>query len=74
MDRTTLDALGITSVGDPRQLQVFGNGVKGILPQENAVERPIDLIENPIWVRGESDGVFDSDDYLLFYGVGPHEE
>ena len=74
IDRGTLDALGVGSIADPRQIQLFGNGVKGILPQENSIERPIDLIENAIFVSGESDGSFDQNDHILFYGVGPHKE
>ena len=73
IDRSTLDALGIGEINDPSQIQIFGNAVQGILPQANAEERPIDLIENPISVVGEEDGSFDASDYILFYGLGPHK-
>ena len=32
--------------------------------------RPNDLVENAIFVSGEGDGKFDSEDYILFYGRG----
>lgn len=74
LDRNTLDVLGVPSSIDPRKLSIFGNGIKGILPQANSVARPQDLIENSIFISGESDGSFDQTDYILFYGVGPHLE
>ncbi len=74
IDRSTLDALGIGAIEDPSTIQIFGNGVKGELPQANEENRPIDLIENAILVSGETDGSFDPSDYILFYGVGPHKE
>lgn len=74
IDRNTLNALGVSSSIDPQQISIFGNGVKGILPQANAESRPEDLIENAIFISGESDGSFDQGDYILFYGIGPHKE
>ena len=74
IDANTLAALGITGSFDPRKIKVYGNGVKGILPQSNAEIRPIDLLENAIFVSGESDGSFDDNDYVLFYGTGPNKE
>ena len=57
---------------DPRTLRLYGNGGK-MLPQSNTAERPVDLIENAIWVEGESDGRFDPADRILFYGQNPDE-
>lgn len=51
---------------DPRNLAIYGNP-GGMLPQSLSESRPNDLIENPILVSGESDGVFGESDYLLFY-------
>lgn len=51
---------------DPRNLAIYGNS-GGMLPQSLSEQRPADLIENPILVSGESDGVFGENDYLLFY-------
>lgn len=63
--------LGIENLDniDPRNIQIFGNG-GGMLPEMINENRPDDLIENPIFIRGEGDGNFNSDDYILFYGEG----
>ncbi|MEM6642055.1 MAG: type IX secretion system sortase PorU [Bacteroidota bacterium] len=74
ISRSTLDALGISNIGDPTEIQLYGNGVKGELPQENSAIRPVDLIENAILVEGQEDGRFDDNDYILFYAVGPHKK
>jgi hypothetical protein len=55
---------------DPRNIRIFGNG-GGILPESNALFRYDDLVENPIQVVGEEDGVFNQSDYILFYGESP---
>lgn len=66
-----LQAIGLHPAGiDPRKLRLFGNG-GGTLPESNAVSRYDDLVENPIVVVGEADGVMDPGDYILFYGQGP---
>ncbi len=56
---------------DPRTIQLYGNG-GGILPESIAADRKDDLEENAILIVGEEDGRFDPEDYLLFYGEGPH--
>ena len=66
-----LTDLGIdVSKVDPRQIRIYHNG-GGVLPEMNASSRPDDLVEVPIYVAGESDGRFDNNDYVLFYGRGP---
>lgn len=55
---------------DPRKIRLFGNE-GGMLPQPNGSERPEDLTELAIFIKGEDDGVFNADDYILFYGQGP---
>ncbi|MEI6123944.1 MAG: type IX secretion system sortase PorU [Bacteroidota bacterium] len=66
-----LVALGISPGQiDPRNIRVYGNGGK-MLPENNATFRYDDLLENSIYVFGESDGKFDQGDYILFYGQGP---
>ncbi|GJM34310.1 MAG: peptidase C25 [Saprospiraceae bacterium] len=55
---------------DPRTIKLYGNG-GGMLPVYSEAERYDDLIENHIHIEGESDGSFDQNDYLLFYGQGP---
>ena len=73
VDQNDFAALGLSPGSiDPRTIKVHGNG-GGMLPQ-TAGEHPYDdLVENPIWVSGEGDGSFDSGDYILFYGHGPHK-
>lgn len=55
---------------DPRHIRVYHNG-GGVLNEINSLSRIDDLTELPIVVMGESDGKFDSDDYVLFYARGP---
>lgn len=72
IDRAFLQQMGIAVDDlDPRKLAIYGNAHNGALPQANDAERPKDLIENAILVHGESDGKFDTDDYVLFYGKSP---
>ncbi|MFB9865477.1 type IX secretion system sortase PorU [Rufibacter immobilis] len=72
LDRAALQAMGINVQSlNPRHLRLYGNG-GGMLPQANTSPRADDLVENAIWIEGEQDGSFDSNDYLLFYGQGPH--
>jgi len=74
IDRSYLEILGFNpSSIDPKRLAIFGNGVKGALPQSNGTSRPFDLVQNAIVISGEDDRSFDSQDYLLFFGVGPHK-
>lgn len=56
---------------NPQNFRVYGNG-GGMLPYDNSEFRYDDLQENTIYVEGEADGSFDADDYVLFYGQGPH--
>ena len=54
---------------DPRTIKIYGNGGK-TLPLLNAENYYFDPPENAIQVIGEEDASFDSDDYILFYGIG----
>ncbi|MBY0487167.1 MAG: type IX secretion system sortase PorU [Flavobacteriaceae bacterium] len=54
---------------NPAKIQIYGNGGR-MLPLSNNVYYPNDLEENAIQVIGQSDGSFDSDDYILFYAEG----
>lgn len=58
---------------DPRTLKLYGNA-GGMLPQANTTARPNDLVENAIIVQGESDGVFNASDFILFYAQGPNAQ
>lgn len=72
--KITFDALRKSGLDpastDPRKIRMFGNE-GGMLPQANSAERPHDLSELAIFIRGEADGIFNSDDYILFYAEGP---
>ncbi|MEM6395328.1 MAG: type IX secretion system sortase PorU [Bacteroidota bacterium] len=52
---------------DPRQIRLYGQG-GGMIPEVVGDEFPDDLPEQPIWISGESDGNFDGDDAIYFYG------
>lgn len=56
---------------NPQNIKIYGNG-SGMLPQANNVMRAKDLMENAITVEGETDGRFDNQDFILFYGQSPH--
>ena len=67
-----LQNLGINmSAINPKNIRIYGNG-GGMLPELNSVQRPDDLVENAVYVQGESDNVFNTNDYVLFYGKGPN--
>lgn len=72
IDKAFLESCGIdVSSLNPQHINIYGNG-DGRLPELNSKPRTDDLAKNAIYIEGESDGVFDEDDYLLFYGWGPH--
>lgn len=56
---------------DPKTIQIFGNG-QGVLPEAVDFEQIDDLAENAIYIEGEGDGVFNTSDYILFYGNSGH--
>ena len=73
IDNNILSQLGIkTDSIDPRNIKIYGNGGR-ILSEKNADFKYDDLIENAIYVSGENDGVFDNEDFILFYGKGTHQ-
>lgn len=55
---------------NPKNIRLYHNG-GGVLPVINGEKRNDDLVEIPIYVSGESDGSFDSNDYIIFYARGP---
>ena len=70
LDRAFLQSLGIDpNVVNPQQINIYGNGGK-MLPFDNTEDREDDLVRNAIFVAGEQDGSFDSNDYILFYAQG----
>jgi hypothetical protein len=70
IDASYLSAAGIaTGSIDPRTIKIYSNGGKELDEDVNA-SRPSDLVENAIYIEGESDGQMNSGDYILFYGNG----
>ena len=70
ISRSTFSSFGFDPGGvDPRTIKIYNNGGK-VLPENVSADKPDDLVENSILVIGESDGQFDTDDYILFYGRG----
>jgi len=69
ISRSFLGSLGLNTNVDPRKIKIYGNGGR-MLPLLNSEEYPMDLTENAIQFIGENDGVFDSQDYILFYAEG----
>jgi hypothetical protein len=57
---------------NPDHIHIFGNAM-GMLPENNSVPRPDDLVNNAIFIVGDGDGSFDPGDYILFYANGPDE-
>ncbi len=73
IDKNFLNQAGINvSNIDPRTIKIYGNG-GAELPYLNSAPTPDDLVQNPIFVFGEADGVFNDGDYVLFYGQSPHQ-
>ncbi|MFM9825412.1 type IX secretion system sortase PorU [Flavobacterium sp.] len=65
-----LQSLGFNTAGiNPKKIKVYGNGGR-MLPLSNNSNYPLDITENAIQVISENDGVFNSDDYILFYAEG----
>jgi len=72
IDKAFLEACGISTIGlNPNHINIYGNG-EGKLPELNSIYRTDDLAKNAIYIEGEMDGTFDDNDYILFYGWGPH--
>ena len=72
IDRAFLQKLGVDVKNlNPTTIRIFGNG-GAMLPNLNSDPREIDLQENAIFVSGEDDLKFDTDDFVLFYAKGPH--
>ena len=72
IDKSFLESVGINTTNlNPGSINIYGNG-EGRLPELNSVFRTDDLAKNAIYIEGESDGVFDEQDYILFYAWGPN--
>ena len=70
ISKSFLQQLGLdVSAVDPKNIKIYGNGGK-MLPLSNSTYYPTDLTENPIEIVGVSDGVFNNEDFILFYAEG----
>jgi hypothetical protein len=74
IDKTFLNSMGInTSTVNPQYIKIYGNGGE-ILSEANSDFHYDDLTENAIFVHDSGTvGVFDNNDYILFYGQSPHK-
>ncbi len=67
-----LAAMGIDIESvNPQNFRLYGNSGQ-MLPELNSTPRNDDLYENSVYIYGESDGTFDTEDYILFYATGPN--
>jgi len=70
ISKSFLQQLGLNvSAINPKKIKIYGNGGR-MAPLSNSIPYPIDLAENAIQISGEVDGVFNNEDYILFYGEG----
>ncbi|WMI66145.1 type IX secretion system sortase PorU [Aestuariibaculum sp. YM273] len=71
LSKSFLQRLGVNvNSVDPRTIKLYGNGGR-MIPYSNAEAYPYDVQQNAIKFVGEEDGVFDNNDYILFYAQGP---
>lgn len=59
------------STVNPKNFKIYGNGGL-MLPEHNSDFRYSALQENSIQVVGDNDGIWNEEDYALFYAEGPH--
>jgi hypothetical protein len=68
-----LQSLGVNTTSlQSGSIRLFGNGGE-MLPEDNVVVSPDDLLENAIMVVDGGDGVLNGNDYILFYANGPQQ-
>ncbi len=73
IDKSTFESWGLSvSQLTPQSINVYGNGGHLLSPKNNQF-RPDDLQKIPIFFSGEQDGIFNSNDYILFYAEGPDQ-
>jgi len=69
LNYTYFNSLNI-SINDINSIRLYGNGGLAI-PDDNTSPRPNTLLEIPrLVVDQNSNGIFDQDDYIIFYGCG----
>ncbi|MEO5581192.1 MAG: type IX secretion system sortase PorU, partial [Saprospiraceae bacterium] len=64
--------LGFTNIDniDPRNIQIWSTG-GGMMGETVEAASEYSLLESSIFIEGESDGKFDTKDFILFYSEGP---
>jgi hypothetical protein len=68
IDVNFLNTIGINTTNlSSLSIKLFGNG-GAMLDENNAIARPDDLTENAIEMFDGGDGIFNGNDYFLFYG------
>jgi Peptidase family C25 len=73
INKNFLTSLGVNPATiDPRKIKLYGQGGR-MLPLVNQMDYIADIQENAIQVIGEEDGIFNNNDYILFYAVGVDE-
>ena len=64
-----LREMGVPDNVNPKTIKIYGSG-GSMLPLVNQSNYETDLVENAITIKGEGDGVFNDEDYIVFYGIG----
>jgi len=59
-------------IDDPSKLKIYGNS-EGMLSVSNTEECQDDLRRNAIYFEKGSDGIFNQNDYILFFAKGPDQ-
>ena len=71
IDGQQLKSWGISLNGlNASSIRLYGNG-GGMLPEANGIAVPNGLTENAILVADGGDGIFNEQDFFLFYGQAP---
>ncbi|MCX6223447.1 MAG: type IX secretion system sortase PorU [Bacteroidia bacterium] len=56
-------------IQNPDNVRIYGNG--GFqLPYDSSIDRPDDLVENPVYFDKGADGQFGDSDFVIFYASG----
>jgi Peptidase family C25 len=73
LDKSFFQQAGIdVNAINPQSINIYGNG-QGLVPFANNQFRHDDLKINRTEFTGEQDGVFNDEDFILFYANGPHK-
>ena len=72
IDKNFLEKNNISSNNiDPNKIQVYGSGYNGALPQLNSKSNKINPEEIQIKIYGNSDDIFDDNEFIYFYLQSP---